>query len=171
MPIFSTWIAHGRAWFSRIQSRSKRSHRQRQDDAKRRELRLLEIRGTDTQETFARRIAYLRKINPLTFEELVLDGFAGQGWVVERNQRYSGDGGLDGKVYRDGVWYGIQCKRYKGAISTAHVQQFVRDIQRFGLAGGFFVHTGRTPSGIRQRFPQLTILSGQDMIDFLLNTA
>ena len=159
--------ARGRAWVSHIQSRRKRGHRRHQDAARRREITLLEIEGATPQETFARRIAYLRKIDPLTFEELVLDAFGRQGWIIERGSRYSGDGGLDGKVYRDGAWYGIQCKRYKGQIVTAHVRQFMQDLQKFGLERGFFVHTGRTPKIARNLESNVQILSGQSLIEFL----
>nr|WP_306670548.1 restriction endonuclease [Acidithiobacillus ferrooxidans] len=91
-------LARGRAWFSRIQSRKKRGHRQRQDAAGRRAVTISKIVGKDAQETFARRIAYLRKIDPLVFEELVLDAFQKEGWLVQRSTRYSGDGGIDGRI-------------------------------------------------------------------------
>ncbi|AIA55459.1 putative membrane protein [Acidithiobacillus caldus ATCC 51756] len=116
-------LARGRAWVSRIQSRRSRSHRKRQDAARRRECSLAEIVGADAGETFARRMAYLRTLDPLVFEELVLDAFQKKGWIVERNRRYSGDGGLDGKVFMDNRWRGIQCKRYKGPIQTAHAHK------------------------------------------------
>ena len=159
-------FARGRACVSRIQSRRKRGHRRRQDAAGRRAVRLVDIVGQDAQETFARRMGYLRKIDPLVFEEMVLDAFQKKGWIVERNTRYSGDGGLDGKVFLDNRWRGIQCKRYKGAIQTAQVDQFARDLQKFGLERGYFVHTGRTPSGVRQRYEHISILSGSDLLAF-----
>ncbi|WP_414041545.1 restriction endonuclease [Acidithiobacillus sp. M4-SHS-6] len=160
-------MARGRAWFSRVQSRKKRGHRRRQDAAGRRAMTITEIVGQDAQETFARRIAYLRKLDPLVFEELVLDAFQKRGWIVERNTRYSGDGGLDGKVYRDNHWIGIQCKRYRGAIQSAHVRLFARDLAKFGLYEGYFVHTGRTPQGIRHRYGNVILLSGRELVDFL----
>ena len=166
--------ARGRAWVSRIQSRAKRGHRSRQDAAGRRGLRLAEIVGADEGlrpaggETFARRMAYLRKVDPLVFEEMVLDAFQKKGWIVERNSHYTGDGGLDGKVYRDNHWIGIQCKRYKGAIQSAHVDRFAADLQRFGLIEGYFVHTGRTPAGTKHRQGNVIILSGRELVDFLL---
>ncbi|MBE7567624.1 MULTISPECIES: restriction endonuclease [Acidithiobacillus] len=158
-------MAHGKAWIAQWQSRRKASHRHRQKAAVHRYDTLAEIQGKDA---FARRIGYLRKLDPLVFEELVLDGFKRKGCLVERGTRYSGDGGLDGKVFRDNHWIGIQCKRYKDAIQTAHVKQFGRDLSRFGLTEGYFVHTGRTPAGLRHRYGQIIILSGQELIDFLV---
>ncbi|MGK9450311.1 restriction endonuclease [Acidithiobacillus caldus] len=133
----------------------------------RRAIRLREIVGEDAQETFARRMAYLRTLDPLMFEEMVLDAFQEKGWIVERNTRYTGDGGLDGKVFIDNRWCGIQCKRYKGAIQTAHVDQFARDLRKYGMQTGYFLHTGRTPSGIRHRHEGVTIVSGAELVDFL----
>ncbi|MDR7925612.1 restriction endonuclease [Acidithiobacillus thiooxidans] len=163
--MLSNILAFGKAWMSQIHSRRKASHRYRQKAAVHRHDTLAEIQGKDA---FARRIAYLRKLDPLVFEELVLDGFKRKGCLVERGTRYSGDGGLDGKVFRDNHWIGIQCKRYKDAIQTAHVKQFGRDLSRFGLTEGYFVHTGRTPAGLRHRYGQIIILSGQELIDFLV---
>jgi len=162
------FIAYGRAWFSRIQSRRKRSHKWRQNATKKRLKNLQAIVGKDEAETFAKRIGYLRKIDPLLFEEWVLDAFAKQGYLVERGTRYSGDGGLDGKVFRDNRWFGIQCKRYKDAIKTAHLDDFARTLQENQMAEGFFVHTGRTPAGSRQRHANIRIISGQDLIQILL---
>ncbi|MDD2753848.1 MAG: restriction endonuclease [Candidatus Portnoybacteria bacterium] len=159
--------AHWKAWASQWQSQRKASHRYRQNAAVHRYNTLAEIQGKNDSETFARRIAYLRKLDPLVFEELVLDGFKRQGWLVERNNRYTGDGGLDGKVFQGNQWVGIQCKRYKGAIQTAHVNQFCRDLFKFGLTKGYFVHTGKTPTGLRNCHSQVVILSGQRLIDFL----
>jgi len=166
--MLSGMMARGHAWLSRVQSRRKRGHCRRQDAAKVRACTMAGIEGRDDQETFARRMAYLRKLDPLVFEEMVLDAFQKKGWIVERNTRYSGDGGLDGKVFRDHHWIGIQCKRYRGAIQSAHVDLFARDLARFGFTEGYFVHTGRTPAGTRHRQGNVMILSGRELMDFLL---
>jgi len=160
-------LARGRAWFSRIQSRRKRSHRRRQDAAHVRAATFHNIHGESAQEIFARRIAYLRRLDPLVFEEMVLDAFQKKGWLVERNTRYTGDGGLDGKIFRNGTWYGIQCKRYKEAIKTDHVKHFCADLKKQNLEYGFFVHTGRTPKKAHEIDSQIEIFSGQKLIALL----
>jgi len=164
-------FVRGKAWFSRIQSRKKRSHKVRQDAAIRRLQTFQEIQGATESETFARRIGYLRKIDPLVFEEWTLDAFAKIGWTVMRNERYSGDGGIDGKIYhKDHGWCGIQCKRYKDAIKREHVEKFAKDLQSNGFSHGYFVHTGRTPSSVEKASPMVTIVSGQKLVDLLLST-
>ncbi|WP_199192296.1 restriction endonuclease [Chlorogloea sp. CCALA 695] len=62
-------------------------------------------------------IAILRKMNPYAFEELLLTCCQNQGWKIERNFKYSNDGGLDGRVTIAGRLYLIQAKRYRGYIN------------------------------------------------------
>lgn len=167
-PMFKNISATFHSWLSTRRSRQKRSHVIRQDAAQRRVLKLREILGNTAEETFAKRMAYMRKVDPLVFEEWVLDAFKRNGYKIERGERYSGDGGLDGKVYKDGRWHGIQCKRYKGPIQKAQVDLFMRDLQKFELERGFFVHTGRTPKTVQRHASTVTILSGAELLDFLM---
>ncbi|MCC5670792.1 restriction endonuclease [Nostoc sp. CHAB 5784] len=75
---------------------------------------------------------------------MLLTCFERQGFMIRRNESYTGDGGLDGHVWLQGKLYLIQAKRYKDTINPAHVQEFGQAIQNHGGVGGFFVHTGRT---------------------------
>jgi restriction endonuclease Mrr len=43
-------------------------------------------------------LATLRRISPYVFEELLLICRQDQGWQIQRNFSYSGDGGIDGRV-------------------------------------------------------------------------
>lgn len=90
------------------------------------------------------RLSYLRKIDPFVFEELILTGFKSKGYKIKRNKRYTGDGGIDGRVKKDGKWYLVQAKRYSNSINPSHVLEFDSVIKKHKAAGGFFVHTGRT---------------------------
>lgn len=108
-------------------------------------------------------LAYLRKINPYVFEELVLESFAEAGYRIRRNDRYSGDGGIDGRMEKDGTKYLVQCKRYAGHIQLEHVRQFAGTCRR-EKCRGVFVHTGRTGEGVRlflgDECPDIEIWSG-----------
>ncbi|EPO2651139.1 restriction endonuclease, partial [Klebsiella pneumoniae] len=66
-----------------------------------------------TLPAFGYKIAYLRKIDPFTFEELLLEGFESHGFRTIRNKRYTGDGGIDGQVIIGKHRYLIQAKRYR----------------------------------------------------------
>jgi restriction system protein len=85
----------------------------------------------------------LRSVNPYVFEELILVAFNAIGFKVKRSKRYSGDGGVDGKVKIDGDWYFIQAKKYSGYINPSHVKDFKALCDRSGK-NGFFIHTGKT---------------------------
>ena len=113
---------------------------------------------------------YLRKMNPMVFEELLLEAFKRKGYEVIRNRRYTGDGGLDGKVIIDGKPRLIQAKRYSSYINPGHVRAFDSLCTEKGTTG-FFIHTGKTGQGARD-FSHLsgrvTIISGDRLLDLLL---
>ncbi|WP_228703482.1 restriction endonuclease [Klebsiella pneumoniae] len=68
----------------------KRRHKRKQQQARR------VLAKIQTLPAFGYKIAYLRKIDPFTFEELLLEGFESHGFSIIRNKRYTGDGGIDG---------------------------------------------------------------------------
>ncbi|HCA3195726.1 TPA: restriction endonuclease, partial [Klebsiella pneumoniae] len=86
---------------------------------------------------FPQKLAYLRKINPFVFEEMLLDAFELGGYRVERNKRYTGDGGIDGKVWIDDQLYLIQAKRYTGHVAIAHIKEFNELVKRHQCKGFF----------------------------------
>lgn len=114
--------------------------------------------------------AYLRKIEPFVFEELLLTCFERQGFKIVRNTRYTGDGGIDGKVYIDGGLYLIQAKRYSGDIKLLHLHEFAATIKSNRGVGGYFIHTGKTGKGCRNyldQHPYIQLISGQRLIEFI----
>ncbi|WP_230941043.1 restriction endonuclease [Xanthomonas translucens] len=140
-----------------------RRHRRRQDQARR------VLAKINTIPLMPQRLAYLRKIDPLTFEELLLEAFERRGYRVERNTHYTGDGGVDGAVYLNGRRYLLQAKRYCKHVNRAHIVAFAQLLETRGCRG-IFIHTGRTGAGTRELAaanPNLTIISGQRLLDFL----
>ena len=140
----------------------RRSHRRRIRAARR---VLARIHGWDA----ARIFGYLRKVDPLMFEELILESFSCSGFRVRRNRRYSGDGGIDGQVRLNGAWAPVQCKRYSAHINPAHVADFAAVLRRRRVPAGLFVHTGRTgpASWDHATNAGVTIVSGQRLIALL----
>lgn len=117
------------------------------------------------------KIAYLRKVDAYAFEELILTCLERKGFPIQRNKRYSGDGGIDGRFFIEGNLHFIQAKRYSGYIRYEHIEEFA-EILKENKCKGFFVHTGRTPKNIQQRnidMSDVTIISGSRLIK-LLNT-
>ncbi len=104
--------------------------------------------------------AYIRKIDPLVFEELLLFAFEFRGYQVKRNKAYTGDGGCDGSVIIDGKTYAIQAKRYQKHINPAHVKALNDYVLTHRLDGGIFIHTGKTGMGSYRNLKNTWLISG-----------
>ena len=119
----------------------------------------------------ARCLGYLRSVDPLVFEEVVLSALEDAGLFVLRNKRYSGDGGIDGKVWLPGDgWYAVQSKRYGGHVNHQHVAAFGEAICHHGFGAGLFLHTGRSGGAV---YPHLTrskvvLVSGASLVQLVL---
>lgn len=117
---------------------------------------------------FGNGIAYLRKIDPFVFEEMLLSLFYEKGFKIKRNKRYTGDGGLDGIVYLNGQKYLIQAKRYSNYINKKHVLEF-NDLCKKHKAKGFFIHTGKTGAKSKQESSDyVDFISGENLFNFIL---
>ncbi len=141
------------------------SHRWRIEQSVRLISRLQQIgkqRGPGAQ------IAYLRKVDPLVVEELILTALQSRGYPIKRNSHYSGDGGVDGRCWIDGELHFIQCKRYRSSILPEHVRQFSALCARSG-ARGLFIHTGRTGPLSREHCvgTVVSIISGTSLLELL----
>ena len=111
-----------------------------------------------------------REIDPYQLEELVLTCFSQFGYSIQRNARYSGDAGIDGRVFINAKLYLIQVKQYSGHISIQHIRDFRRSIERENATGGFFVHTGITRKSSKEEIAdieELYLLSGQRLVSFI----
>ncbi|HHB7050263.1 TPA: restriction endonuclease [Klebsiella pneumoniae] len=149
------------------ESASVRRHRRYRATAARVLQRLPQLGGN------GQRLAYLRKINPYVFEELLLLAFERQGYAVIRNTSYSGDGGLDGQVIIGDQKYLIQAKRYGRAITPSHITRFGA-LLRHHHCQGFFIHTGRTGQlsrALLQNHPHVHLVSGQKLLALLAGNA
>jgi restriction system protein len=125
----------------------------------------------DSEQALKIVIGSLRRVDPFVFEELLLHCFKDAGYQVVRNSRYTGDDGIDGRIYRDGKLYLVQAKRYAGLIDAGHLREFENTLGRYSAAGGFFVHTGRTgdtAKAVSRQQGQVTLLSGMGLVDFVL---
>ncbi|MBW4639337.1 MAG: restriction endonuclease [Gloeocapsa sp. UFS-A4-WI-NPMV-4B04] len=131
---------------------------------------LQQLRSKATPVELPMAIAMLRRMNPYAFEKLLLTCCEEQGWQIQRNFRYSNDGGVDGRVSITEKLYLIQAKRYTGHIKREHIRDFHKAIQHEGAAGGFFIHTGKTgprPKELLIKY-QIRLISGQQLVKFVL---
>lgn len=112
-------------------------------------------------------IAYLRKIDPFIFEELVLTVMKRQGHRIKRNKRYTGDGGIDGQIWIRGKRHLMQAKRYSGYIHKTHLHDF-DDLCRRRRCKGLFVHTGKIGGGgENSETRRVTILNASEFLELL----
>lgn len=114
--------------------------------------------------------SYLRKIDPFVFEELILLTFRKYGFRIKRNKRYTHDGGIDGRVKKNGESFLVQAKRYSGNINIEHVKDFIK-VCRYHKVRGYFIHTGKTGREIRELMkenPQIKIISGEKIYEFFI---
>lgn len=105
-------------------------------------------------------------MDPLAFEELLLESFERCGFRVIRNHRYTGDGGIDGKVMIEGAVWLIQAKRYATAIRPEQVSAF-NSLCRARNCRGLFIHTGRTgpqSRGFIDSNSHIEIISGRRLL-------
>lgn len=127
---------------------------------------LQQLRNGTTEVQLTMAIAILRKMNPYTFEELLLTCCEEQGWQIQRNFRYSTDGGVDGHVLIAEKLYLLQAKRYSAHIKSEHIKDFHKVIQQEGAAGGFFIHTGKTGQLSKELLSerQINLISSQQLV-------
>lgn len=128
-----------------------------------------QLRGRDRDQPAGIHYARLRAMDPLAFEELLLEAFERRGHRVIRNRRYTGDGGIDGEVIIDGERWLIQAKRYRDAIRPEHVSDFAQ-LCATRRRRGLFIHTGRTGGMSRavvDRATGIEIVSGQRLLALL----
>jgi len=140
------------------------AHRRRVRQSRRVLRALRRIHGDGQQ---ARRLAYLRQVDPLCMEEVVLSACEACGVPVLRNRAYSGDGGIDGRVWIAGSgWHPLQVKRYREHVALAHLREFAALVAAQRAAGGWFVHTGRSGAGLYPalRGSRVTLVSGERLL-------
>jgi restriction system protein len=117
----------------------------------------------------AAQFGFLRSsaVDPYTFEEAILTALSHRKFKIQRNHRYSNDGGIDGKAMWNGKRIFIQAKKYSNHISPSHVDQFAALCQKHNVVG-LFVHTGKTgPMSRSFRSKSLDIVSGDRLLQLL----
>ena len=152
-------IVFASLWVWKRFLRVPKSHRRRIRAADRALAKLSEIQSP------AARFAWLRKMDPFTFEEMILTALKREGAKIKRNRRYTGDGGADGRAVINGETHLIQAKRYSGHINAADVREFASLCAANGVKG-LFVHSGKTGGGsiVAMGSGVVRIVSGQGLL-------
>lgn len=112
---------------------------------------------------------YIRKVDPFVFEEMILSALSMHGHEIIRNRKYTGDGGIDGRVIVGGSTLLIQAKRYSGYIREKDVSAFAAICERQNRKG-LFIHSGKTGKASHiqaQKNPHVKIISGNSLLKLL----
>lgn len=128
-----------------------------------------ELHGRDRDQQRGLIYARLRAMDPLAFEELVVEASERRGHRVVRSARYGGDGGVDGEVVIEGERVPLQIKRYRSAIRPERARDFA-SVCRAQRARGLVIHAGRTGDASRAAVanaPHIEIVSGDGLVDLL----
>lgn len=129
------------------------------------------VRTFDGEKVVPRVLAYLRKVDPFVFEEILLCALDEAGYRVRRNRKYTGDGGVDGRLSdAEGNKILLQAKRYSGYVKASDVDAFSTLVERYDdVTYGIFVHTGRTgPKSHWKKGKAVTVISGNHLVRLLL---
>lgn len=110
-------------------------------------------------------INYLRKIDPFVFEEVLLTAFSDLKINIIRNMKYTGDGGIDGRIVFNGKIVLLQAKRYAGPVKTSDINE-LSDKCLEANTRGLFIHTGTTP---KKSAPpaNVTVVSGSKLVQLI----
>lgn len=111
---------------------------------------------------------FLRGLDAFVFEEMILTSLKRQGYIIVRNDGYTGDGGVDGRAYLNDQHYLIQAKRYSGHIKAKDIEDFAKICnRRKGI--GLFIHTGKTGDTAKEAAQKLNvkIISGVKLLELL----
>lgn len=93
----------------------------------------------------------LRRLTPQRFEDQMAQMFERLGYTVKQTP-YSGDGGRDAIMHKDGEKYLLECKRYGDSTVSGRpdLQKFHSAVMTDGAKVGYFVTTGAfSPDAIR----------------------
>src|SRR3954471_2080384 len=117
------WLRLGTRFANWVRVKGKKAHVSRIHRARRAIDTVREFQG---EALSARTIGYLRRLDPFVFEEVVLTSLEESGLAVWRNSAYTGDGGVDGRVYLPQLrtWAPIQVKRVCGHVCRSDVLEF-----------------------------------------------
>jgi len=122
--------------------------------------------------------SYLRKIDPFVVEEIILNAIEVRSDIeVIRNEKYTGDGGVDGRFNytpnnqsKKKHLCLVQVKRYKSYVNAKDINTFHDQIMKEGALFGLFVHTGKSGKGVHNNIAEsckIKLISGNKLIDLI----
>ncbi len=94
------------------------------------------------RKSLSQKVDELIELTPREFEEYVAELLRNSGYDNVELTPYSNDKGLDVIAYKDGLKYGVQCKRYRGTVGSPEIQRFLGALSHAKADTGLFITTG-----------------------------
>jgi restriction system protein len=113
---------------------------------------------------------FVASVNPYDLERIVLAAYRKQGFHTKETPA-SGDDGLDGVLYLGSLAIGIQVKRYKDAVGSETMRNFIGTLAVHDMVEGVFMTTSTVRPKAR-RFAEkarVTIVEGSAFRALLLD--
>jgi hypothetical protein len=92
---------------------------------------------------------YLKSMHPQEFEPLICQLYSRLGYQTELT-RYTGDGGVDGYLRKDGQTTILQCKRVQGSVGEPILRDLYGTMRAENASSGLVVTTGRVSKQARR---------------------
>lgn len=99
----------------------------------------------------------LKRVEGLVFEEMVLSCFKEAGFRIWRSPRHTGDGGLDGMIFKNEFKILLQSKCWEKAINSSDVAKFCELIKQRN--GGYLQESPRLYTKMNLFFNMKNIFS------------
>ncbi|MFA6137422.1 MAG: restriction endonuclease [Sulfurimonas sp.] len=155
--------------YKKFTNKQKKSHQRRYKSAEK-AFKLVQNFDNDAQI-----IVYLRKLDPFVFEELLLIAVSqNKKCKIIRNDRYTGDGGIDGRfilTQESGqLLYLIQAKRYTNHINNKDLIELSKKVKHEKAYKGLFIHTGKSGKATWQNMfesKNIEIFSGSKLVELI----
>lgn len=129
------------AMYAQEEAEAQARERQLAEDQERQRREAERQRAYEQFKAQVRLPEYLRQMNPEKFELLVCGVYAQLGYAVQHTP-YTGDGGVDGILEKDGVRCVLQCKRVKGSVGRPILQQLYGAMGDHSATRAIVVTTG-----------------------------
>lgn len=126
----------------------------------------------NTRKSLSQKIDELIEFSPREFEEYVTELLKHSGYESVELTPYINDKGLDVIAYKDGVKFGIQCKRYKGTVGSPEIQTFLGALSHAKADKGLFITTGMFSFEAEKMASEhpIVLINRIDLAKMILNT-
>ncbi|MFN3166247.1 MAG: restriction endonuclease [Phycisphaeraceae bacterium] len=157
-------------WANSEQLRHMKEKQQRLEAQRKERAVQIEIDKERIEEAIRLRdLAYIKTMTPTKFEEVVLQAYRNQGWSADATP-VTGDDGVDGRLYKGGKLFILQCKRFtKNNVGAPAIRDLLGTVKREDANGGVLVTTSSFTQAARRTAEEqpIELIDGNQLIDMV----